>query len=101
LSETLNQIKETGLAVDVTLEAGLLKDVTAASAQLRQALSKLEKAAEKAAAEKNTRKKAELYCHQVTDAMEALRGAADRLEMLLGKEYWPMPTYTELLYGNL
>ena len=33
--------------------------------------------------------------------MEALRTHADRLETLLGKEYWPMPTYTELLYGNL
>ena len=101
LSETLNQMKDTGLAVDVTLEAGLLKDVTAASAQLRQVLSKLEKTLEKAAEEQDTRKKADLYCHQVLPVMETLRSHADRLETLLGKEYWPMPTYTELLYGNL
>lgn len=101
LSETLNQIKDTGLAVDVTLEASLLKDVTAASAQLRQALGKLEKVVEKAADERDTRKKADLYRQQVLPAMDALRAQADRLETLLGKDYWPMPTYTELLYGNL
>lgn len=38
------------------------------------------------------------YKDTVIPAMEALRATADTLETLVSKEYWPMPTYTELLY---
>ncbi len=101
LSETLVSLKDTGLAVDVTLEAGLLKDVSAASAALRTALSKLEKAQEKGAALENGWDKACYFRDKVLPAMEALRAPADTLEVLLGKDFWPMPTYTDLMFGIL
>jgi len=31
-------------------------------------------------------------------AMDALRAPADALEDLVGKQYWPFPTYGDLLY---
>lgn len=31
--------------------------------------------------------------------MEALRTVADTLETLVGRSYWPYPTYGELLFG--
>jgi glutamine synthetase len=31
--------------------------------------------------------------------MDALRVPADGLETLTGAEYWPFPTYGELLFG--
>ena len=101
LSETLVSLKDTGLAVDVSLEAGLLKDVSAASAALRTALSKLEKTLEKGAAMENGWDKAVWYRDKVLPAMEALRAPADTLEVLLGKDFWPMPTYTDLMFGIL
>lgn len=33
----------------------------------------------------------------VIPAMEALRAAGDQLESVVGKKYWPMPTYQDLL----
>jgi len=101
LSETLVSLKDTGLAVDVTLEAGLLKDVSAASAALRTALSKLEKALEKSAEVKGAWDRAVYYRDKILPAMEALRAPADTLEVLLGKDFWPMPTYTDLMFGIL
>lgn len=38
------------------------------------------------------------YKDTVIPAMDALRATADTLETVVAKEYWPMPTYTELLY---
>ncbi len=38
------------------------------------------------------------YKNTIIPAMESLRKTADTLEGLVGKEYWPFPTYTELLY---
>ena len=30
--------------------------------------------------------------------MDALREVADKLEFLVDKEYWPFPTYSDLLF---
>lgn len=38
------------------------------------------------------------YKDTVIPAMENLRRTADTLEVIVAKEYWPFPTYTELLY---
>ena len=38
-------------------------------------------------------------CHsEVVPAMEALRAPVDRLEMLVDKELWPMPSYGDLIF---
>ena len=38
------------------------------------------------------------YKDSVIPAMRRLRQTADTLETIVGKDYWPFPTYTELLY---
>ncbi|MDD6762915.1 MAG: glutamine synthetase III [Clostridiales bacterium] len=38
------------------------------------------------------------YKNTVIPAMDKLRVTADTLETLVAKDYWPFPTYTELLY---
>ena len=35
---------------------------------------------------------------EVKPRMAALRAAVDRLELIVGKEYWPMPSYGEMLF---
>ncbi|GHU45579.1 glutamine synthetase [Clostridia bacterium] len=42
---------------------------------------------------------AQSYQNDVFPAMQALRGVADELETIVGKEYWPLPTYSELLFS--
>jgi glutamine synthetase len=41
---------------------------------------------------------AKAYRDTVFADMEALRAPIDRLEKLLPRDYWPMPTYEELLF---
>ena len=56
---------------------------------LRHALAGVPTSAEAAAA----------HCHDtVVPGMDALRAAADVLEALTDKSYWPYPTYSDLLY---
>ena len=41
-----------------------------------------------------------LYEHDVViPAMNAVREVADDLETIIGKEYWPLPTYADLLFN--
>ena len=95
----LNAVKETGLTVDVTAQSGLLKDLSAAAGQFKAAITKLEKALEKAPKIENAAERAHYYHDKVVSAMESLREVGDRLEVMVGEEYWPMPTYAELLFG--
>ena len=37
--------------------------------------------------------------HKLVPAMTELRAVADELETIVGKEYWPLPTYGELLFN--
>ena len=101
LSDSICSVKDTGLAADVSLQAGLLKDVSAEAAQLRAALQKLERALDKAADLPEGEARAAAYRDKVLPAMEELRRHADGLETLLGDQYWPMPTYSDLLFGIL
>ena len=68
---------------------------------MAQKQSRLEKLLEKGAAMTDVPDKAAFYEEKVLPAMSALREPADQLETLLGKDFWPMPTYTDLMYGIL
>ena len=38
------------------------------------------------------------FKERVVPAMASLRAPVDRLEMLVDKEYWPMPSYGDLIF---
>ncbi|MDR1736797.1 MAG: glutamine synthetase III [Oscillospiraceae bacterium] len=42
--------------------------------------------------------RAEFYRDRVLSAMRAVRASADALETLVAREYWPFPTYGDILY---
>ena len=66
--------------------------------QLVQALKELEKVTEEAANIEEYDKQALFYHDDVVPAMTALRAPVDRLEMIVDKEMWPMPSYGDLLF---
>ena len=41
---------------------------------------------------------ANFYHSDVVPAMEALRAPVDKLEMIVDKEAWPMPSYGDLIF---
>ena len=51
-----------------------------------------------AAPSENDYETAKYYKDTVIPAMDELRAIEDTLETKVGKEYWPFPTYTDLLY---
>ena len=41
---------------------------------------------------------AKAYHDQVLPAMQALRAAADAAEGICGQDYWPLPSYSTMLF---
>ena len=96
LAGTVNEIKTAGAGVTVAMN--MLKDTTALLSQTKLALAKLQEAADQAAAMENGREQAEYYHEVVFKDMEELRVPVDKLEMIVDKEEWPMPSYGDLLF---
>ncbi|SEO25927.1 glutamine synthetase III family protein [Propionispora vibrioides] len=100
LAASINTIKATGLAVDLTVQTELLTEVSSLAAALKKNIAVLEDAVEKASnAHGDTYKQAELFRFDVFEKMGTLRDVADTLETLVDKDVWPMPTYGDLLFN--
>jgi len=61
-------------------------------------LEKLEVATARAQKIDHTVRRAEAYRDKVIPAMQALRADIDALEMIVPRDLWPVPTYTDLLF---
>jgi glutamine synthetase len=92
----VNQIKAAG--VDASVEVAELKEIQEQLGKMKEALDKLKASEEKASKIKDQRELAFFYKDNVLPIMEALRTPADKLEMLVDKKDWPIPTYADLLF---
>jgi glutamine synthetase len=65
---------------------------------LYAATKNLEKALEGLKSAGNGEEKAYYTRDVIRPAMDAVRAPADELETIVGREYWPIPTYGDILY---
>ncbi len=84
--------------IDASLESGLLKKVSELSGKLAQHIEALEKAEEEAGTIADFEKQAAFYKDSVLSAMENLRATVDALEVCVGREYWPYPSYADMIF---
>jgi glutamine synthetase len=84
-----------GLTVEP--ESSMIKKLAALNADLYQKILELE---EKLGVESaDTTEHGKYYSAVVFPAMQALRAVADDLEVWTAKDYWPFPTYGDLLFS--
>jgi glutamine synthetase len=96
LADAVLAVREAGADASVQLE--LLKEVSAKLAEVKSALSRLEKVVAEAAAMKNGKEKAFFCKDTIHIAMDELRAPVDALEKIVDKDVWPVPGYGELTY---
>ena len=80
-------------------EEKLLYRITALSDELYDSIEALEKAVDGSRECENYTQSANYYKDEVIGAMNRLRAAADSLEELTSAEYWPYPSYGDLLFS--
>ena len=96
LADTVLSVKEAG--ADVSVQSGLLNEVSGLLVETKAALEALIKATDEAAVKEEGAVQANFYHDEVFPAMEALRAPVDRLEMIVDKDVWPMPSYGDLIF---
>jgi len=98
VAQSAEAVKRVSASLSTRAEESLLAKLTAGADRLWDAIEALQAAAAGVPGEDSLRVAA-YYRDEVLPAMAALRKEADALELLCAKEYWPLPTYGELLYG--
>ena len=96
LADTVVAVKEAG--ADASVQAELLTEVSGLLAESKKALEALKVVTDQAAAMEEGEDQARFYHFDVVPAMEALRAPVDKLEMIVEKEAWPMPSYGDLIF---
>ncbi|MDO4474487.1 MAG: glutamine synthetase III [Eubacteriales bacterium] len=96
LADAVNAVTAAGVGASVQKDhlievSSLLKDTA-------DALKVLVEVMEKASAMDSGKDQAFYYKDAVVPAMNALRTPVDKLEMIVDKEVWPMPSYGDLMF---
>ncbi len=98
VANTVNSKLATGLKLPCKAEEKLLQDLSTLADAMEEAAAELETTVAKAVEIGDSLATARCYHDEVIPLMEKLRAAADSAEMLVGEDYWPLPTYSQLLF---
>ena len=98
LATSLNAVRQAWAQADVSVQTELLEQVSALLAETKQALTDLQQAEREANAKPEGAEMAIAFKESVIPAMAALRAPIDKLETLVDKRLWPVPTYGDLLF---
>ena len=98
LAASVNEIQAACEDADVSYETDTLKETSALLAEAKKAVAALKDARQKAASQECPKCSAHSYHDDVMPAMTALRAPVDKLETIVDKDIWPIPTYADMLF---
>lgn len=98
LAASINEIKAACDGVNVEVQTNLLKQASDLLAEAQKAQAKLKSSIAEGATKTDVAEQANFFKDVVREDMAALRAPIDKLELIVGKEYWPVPCYADLLF---
>lgn len=98
LADSINSVTAACASVDTSVQTELLTKCSSLLAKAQKALAQLEKVTAEAAAKEEGQEQAVYFKDVVFPAMDALRRPIDELEMIVDQDFWPVPTYSDLLF---
>ena len=98
LAGSLGAVKAACPEADTSVQAELLTETSALLSDMKVALAALIDITEEAAGVDGAETQAHVYHEKVVPAMAALRTPADKLEMIVDKDLWPLPSYGDLIF---
>lgn len=91
VAASMNTVKSAYAQADTSAQQTILVKASSLLADAQKALDELKKVTDAAETAKE-------YHDTVLPAMDALRAPIDELETIVDSEYWPVPTYGELMF---
>ena len=86
--------------IDCTYEESIINEISSLENSAFKKVNEIEELLKTAKESSNSAQKiAEYYKDIVIPKMDELRALADRMEVLTDRNYWPYPSYADLLFG--
>ena len=98
LARSLNEVRTACPEADMSVQTELVLEVSSLLAAMKNAMEEIRKDLEKAGTMSNMKERAHFCYDEMVPAMNRLREPADRLEMIVDKEYWPFPSYGDIIF---
>jgi glutamine synthetase len=90
--------KEAAIGQAPRAERDLLERLNGLIDAIYDGTKALEEEIEAAGATTDSLASAQAFCTKVLPAMQGVRAAVDAAELLVGDDYWPVPTYNDMLF---
>ncbi len=97
LADSVASLENVGM--DASVQREILTEISYLLRKAQDALNHLKEVYRDTDAIEDVRKMAQTYCHVVIPAMDALRAPIDQLEMVVDSDFWPVPSYGDLMYN--
>ena len=98
LAASISTKKAVSAAVSTRAEEKILKVLSEAADAMSDAIDRLDENRTAAASIADHLEEARAYRDHVIPVMEELRAAADKAEAVCSEDYWPLPTYSKMLW---
>ena len=98
LASNITTVKAAVAGADMTETEKVLQCIIDGSNKAAAATRELIKQHDAAEAIEDAQEQANAYANDVIPAMEALRAEIDALEVVVERDYWPVPTYNDILF---
>ena len=98
LGQSIATVKSACASADVSAQTDILTETSSLLAETQKALKSLETVTAKGTKMGEGKDQAVYYRDEVKSAMDALRAPVDKLEMIVDKDLWPMPSYGDLIF---
>lgn len=99
LIENVRGLKELGLdAGHYSTQMGMISNISQHIKHIHEYVEEMIEARKEANNVEDMHKRAGMYCHNVKTIFEKIRYHADKLELIVDDQLWPLPKYRELLF---
>ena len=98
VAKGLEAIRAAGAEAAMQCEQNTLNKLCNGITDINDSIKALDAVHQKAEGTEDAQEQANVYAHEVVPAMETLRTAVDSMEELVAADYWPVPTYDDILF---
>ncbi len=98
VAKGLEAIRAAGAEAAMQCEQNTLNKLCNGITDINDSIKALDAVHQKAEGTEDAQEQANVYAHEVVPAMETLRAAVDSMEELVAADYWPVPTYDDILF---
>jgi len=98
IARHIAEIRSALPTADQSYQVARLNKLMEGARTINETLDKLTDLHDAARGTADQQERANMYAYEIVPVMDALRDAVDKMEVIVEREFWPVPTYNDILF---